>query len=147
MDSIKRGGLAAIAGSALAIAGNAVVLVANPVVSDDRVSYPLSTHAFQLGQIFFALTQALMAWGILALVGSGIAAPGRVARVWGGLAVVGMLLTVPGELALIPVAASHVDAGATAAASMVFGLGVLLADVGLIGFGVMALRLRRWPAG
>lgn len=39
---------------------------------------------------------------------------------------VGMLLTVLGELVLIPVASS---------------------DVGLIGFGVLARRLRRWRAG
>ncbi|MBA2697666.1 MAG: hypothetical protein H0U61_02710 [Nocardioidaceae bacterium] len=147
MDAIKGGGRSAIAGAALAIAGNAVVLAADPAVSDDRVSYPLSTHSFQLGQVFFALTQALMAWGILALVGSEIAGSGRAARVWSKLAVAGMLLTVLGELALIPVAGSDADAAATSAATTVFGLGVLLADVGLIGFGVLALRLRQWWLG
>lgn len=146
MDAIKRGGLAAVAGATLAIAGNAAVLAADPAVSDDRVSYPLSTHVFQGGQLFFALTQALLAMGIFALVRSGIAGPGRAARVWGLIAVAGMVLTVPGELALIPVANSDVDAAATSAASTVFGLGVLLADIGLVGLGVLALRLRRWPA-
>lgn len=147
MDGIKRGGVAAIAGAALAIVANAAVLAADPAVSDDRVSYPLSVAAFQLIQVFFALTQALMAWGILALVQSGVAGPGRTARIWGRLAVTGMGLTVLGELALIPVAGSDVDAAATSAATTVFGLGVVLADVGLIGFGVIAVRQNWWPTG
>jgi hypothetical protein len=142
----KRGGLAAIAGSLLAIAGNAVVLTAAPAVPQDRVSYPLSTHAFQLGQVFFAFTQALMAAGIVALARSQVVRRSRAGRVFGWLAIVGMALTVPGELVLIPVAGSSVDAAATAAASTVYGLGVLLADLGLIGYGVLAMRQRRWPA-
>ena len=40
-----------------------------------------------------------------------------------------------------------VNAAATSAASTVFGVGVLLADVGLVGFGVLAMRLSRWPTG
>jgi hypothetical protein len=146
VDAKRRGGFAAIAGATLAIIGNAVVLAGDPAVSEHQVSYPLSTHAFRVGQVFFALTQALMAWGIVALVRSGIAGPGRTARVWGGLAITGMVLTVPGELALILVAGSDVDTGASSAASTVFGVGVLLADIGLVGLGVFALRLHRRPA-
>jgi hypothetical protein len=43
------------------------------------------------------------------------------------------------------VAGSDVDAGSTSAASTVFGVGVLLAAIGLIGLGSFALRLRRGP--
>jgi hypothetical protein len=56
-----------------------------------------------------------------------------------------MLLTVPGELVLILVRRAAADAGSVDAASSVFGLGALLADIGLIGLGLMALRQRRWP--
>src|SRR5450755_3329563 len=65
----KRGGWAAIAGGLLAIAGDGVVLASGPSVANDRVSYPLTTHAFQAGQVFFALTQALVAVGIVAWSG------------------------------------------------------------------------------
>jgi len=52
---------------------------------------------------------------------------------------------VVGELALIPVASESADSGKATAASSVFGLGILLADLGLIGVGVAAVRQRRWP--
>jgi hypothetical protein len=143
----KRSGWAAIAGALLAIAGDAVVLASSPSVARDRVSYPLTTHAFQVGQLFFALTQALVAVGIVALVRSDAVRPGRAASVFGRLAIAGIVLTVPGELALIPVASANVDGAAASAASTVYGIAVLLTDIGLIGFGVLAVRQRRWPAG
>ena len=142
----KRAGQAAIAGAVLAIAGNALVHVAAPAVPDDRVSYPLSTPAFRLGQVFFALTQAMMAAGIVALVRSRAARPSSTSRVFGWLAIVGIVLTVPGELLLIPVAGSNVDSTSASAATTVYGVAVLLADAGLIGFGVLTLRHRQWPA-
>jgi hypothetical protein len=146
VDVQQRGGSAAITGALLAIVGNAVVLAASPAVPHDRVSYPLSTHTFQLGQVFFALTQALMAAGIVALARSSAVPPSRARRIFGWLAIIGMALTVPGELALIPVAGADIDGVSAAAASTVFGVAVLLTDIGLVGYGVLALRHRRWPA-
>lgn len=139
------GGRAAIVGALLAVAGNAVVLGAEPRVSADVVSYPLSTRAFQLGQGFFAVTQALMALGILALVRLDIAGRGRWARVGTLLAILGFLLTIPGELVLALVADAATDSARATAASSVFGLGVLLADAGLVLLGIAALRARVWP--
>jgi hypothetical protein len=139
------GGIAAITGALLAIAGNAVVLAAHPNAPAQLVSYPLSPHDFRLGQIFFALTQALTTLGIVALVRSGIAGPGRRARVGAWLAVAGFVLTIPGELVLALVADAAIDSGRASAASSVFGIGVLLADLGLILFGISALRAAVWP--
>jgi hypothetical protein len=139
------GGAAAIGGALLAVAGNAVVRGAEPQVPADIVSYPLSDQAFQLGQVFFALTQALMALGIIALARLGIAGAGRVARVGALLAVIGFLLTVPGELALALVADAPIDSTPANAASSVFGLAVLLADSGLVLLGIAALRAAFWP--
>jgi hypothetical protein len=143
----KRGGQAAIAGALLAIAGNALLLAATPTVPHDQVSYPQSTRAFQVGQVFFALTQALMAAGVITLVRSRAVRPNRARRVFGWLAGAGIVLTVPGELLLIPVAGASVDSGPATAATTFYGLAVLLTDAGLIGFGILALRHRRWPAG
>jgi hypothetical protein len=146
-DLQKRCGSAAIVGALLAIVGDAVVLAATPAVADDRVSYPLTTHAFQLGQVFFAFTQALMAAGIVALVRSRAVRPSRWGRIFGGLAIAGIVLTVLGELALIPVAGANINGASASAVSTMYGIAVLLTDVGLIGFGVLALRQRQWPAG
>jgi hypothetical protein len=145
VTQLRRCGLAAIAGAALAILGNAFLFVVNPAVPDDRLSYPLSPQAYVPMQLFFALTQALLAAGVVGLVYSDVVRPSRAARVLGRLAVVGMLLTVPGELVLILVRRAAADASSVNTASSVFGLGVLLADIGLIGIGVLALRQRRWP--
>jgi hypothetical protein len=145
VTQLRRCGLAAIAGAALAIVGNAFLFVVNPAVPDDRLSYPLSPQAYVPMQLFFALTQALLAAGVVGLVYSDVVRPCRAARILGRLAVVGMLLTVPGELVLILVRRAAADASSVNIASSVFGLGALLADIGLIGIGVMALRQRRWP--
>ena len=137
-------GAAAITGAVLAIIGNAALFAVHPVVPKARLSWPLSPHAYVYMQLFFAVTQLLMAAGILGLACSDVVRPGRAARALGALAVTGMALTVPGELVLILV--RHDDASATAVGTLsgVFGLGVLLADVGLIGLGILALRQRRW---
>ena len=142
---IPLGGAAACVGAALAITGNALVLGADPMVASDIVSYPLSANAFRLGQVFFALTQALMAAGIVALVGSGMAGAGWRARFGGGLAVLGFVVTVPGERVLAFVATQAIDSDAVNAASSVFGIGMILADIGLILFGLDAVRARTWP--
>lgn len=143
--SMRTAGVAAIAGAGMAIAANTAVRLVPPSVADDRLSYPLSSSAFAAGQVWFAVTQALMAYGVYALVRSEAVKQSRARSVLSVLAVVGMGLTVPGELVLIAVASEDVNSAAVSAASSVFGLGVLLANLGLIGYGVLALRQRRWP--
>src|SRR5262249_27598201 len=44
------------------------------------------------------------------------------------------------------VAGANVNGAAASAATTMYGIAVLLTDIGLIGFGVLALRQRRWPA-
>lgn len=144
---VRSAGLAAVVGAAMAISANAVVRVVgltDPPVDREQLSYPLTTSTFAAGQIWFALTQALMAIGVWGLVRSTLVTASRSRSVLGTMAVLGMAITVPGELVLILVAASDPDSGAVSAASSVFGVGLLLTDIGLVGFGVVALRQRRW---
>lgn len=97
-------------------------------------------------QLFFALTQLLMAAGIFGLTRSDAVRPGRAARVLGAVAVTGMSLTVPGELVLILVRSDNAGASAVSTLSSVFGLGVLLADAGLIGLGALPCDSGAGPA-
>jgi hypothetical protein len=143
----RRCGVAAIAGAVLAIAGNAWLFVVDPAVPHDKLSWPLTPHAYVGMQLFFALTQALLAAGVYGLTRSTIVSRSRTTRLLGLLATTGMVLTVPGELVLILVRDQDADAGSVSALSTVFGLGVLLADIGLIGLGLLALRQRHWPWG
>lgn len=140
----RTAGRAAVTGALMAIALNTVVRFVRPVVPDGQLSYPLSTRAFAMGQVVFAITQALMAFGILGLVRSRPAGSGRAASVFGAFAVVGMAITVPGELVLVAVADRAADSAAVSSASTVFGVGLLLVDIGLIGLGVGMLRRRTW---
>ena len=141
----RSSGVAAIIGAVLAIVGNAVLFVVPPAVPTTMLSWPLSPSAYVWMQLFFAVTQLLMAAGVFGLTRSDIVRPGRAARLLGTLAVTGMALTVIGELVLIFVRDDLSDASAVSMLSGVFGLGVLLADVGLIGLGILALRQRCWP--
>lgn len=143
--STRSAGVAAVAGAVLAGAGNALVLAATPHAPKGTVSYPLSPSSFRAGQVFFALTQLLMAWGIVGLSRSRIGGSGRAARTGGWLAVAGFVLTVPGELALILVAGAGTGSARANAASSGYGIAVLLADAGLIVLGIAALRADVWP--
>ncbi|TDW91015.1 hypothetical protein EV137_4848 [Kribbella pratensis] len=87
-----------------------------------------------------------MAYGVFALVRSDAARRTRATKVFAALSVVGFAITVPGELVLILVADKTFDSAATDLASSVFGIGLLIADLGLIGYGVAALRIHHWPA-
>jgi hypothetical protein len=140
-----RGGLCAIAGVVLGVGADILTHTAHPVVPHDRVSYPLSSATWAWFQVFFALTQALMAIGIATLVRSSLVAPGRARTVFAALAAAGMALTVAGELFLITAAGATNDSPAGVSASTVYGVIVLLTDAGLIGYGVPALRQRAQP--
>jgi hypothetical protein len=142
---LKACGTAAIGGAAAAILGNAWLFVVDPAVPADRLSWPLTPHAYIFMQVFFAATQLLLGAAVLGLALSDAVPRSRRATTFRILAVVGMGLTVPGELVLILVRNDLADASAVGSLSGVFGLGVLLADIGLIGLGVLALRQRSWP--
>jgi hypothetical protein len=138
-------GSCAVLGAALAIAGNAWLFVVEPQVPHDKLSWPLTPHDYVFMQLLFGLTQLLMALGIVGLTRADIVRRGLGSRLLSAAAVTGMMLTVPGELVLILVRTDDADASAVSAASTVFGLGVLVADIGLIGLGVLALRHQQWP--
>ncbi|NUS58401.1 MAG: hypothetical protein HOV66_26650 [Streptomycetaceae bacterium] len=138
----RYGGIAAIAGALLAIAGNTALLFVTPAVTEEFVSYPVTPAQFRWMQLFFALTQALMAYGVFALVSS--TAGRHASRIFAALSVAGFAITVPGELVLMLVAGKTFDDAATDAASSVFGIGMLIADIGLIGYGIAMLRTHRW---
>lgn len=142
--ALSRPGVAAVAGGTLAVAGNVVLLAVPPAVPEGMLSYPLGPAAFSVWQVLFALTQALMAYGIYGLVSDRRAGGGRYARWTGIAAVAGWSITPIGELALIPVADAAADASSVSAASSVFGLGLLIGNVGLALHGVAVLRAGRW---
>lgn len=76
---------------------------------------------------------------------SEIGGRGRAARTGSWLAVAGFALTVPGELTLVLVADAATDSARVNAVSSVYGIAVLVADIGLIVLGAAALRARLWP--
>lgn len=137
-------GILGIAGAVIAIALNAVVMFAPPAGVPGLLAYPQSVGAYQAGEIVFALTQLLMGLALLAMVRSRVGGERRIATIAGCLVLVGWAITVPGELILGVVAGEPADSDAVNLATGVYGIGVLLADIGLIVFGILALRARVW---
>jgi hypothetical protein len=144
-DLQRHGGIAAIVGAVAGIVGDVIVHSSDAVVATDRVSYPLSSTAWAWWQVFFACTQAMLAVGVVALVRSDLVAPSRRRTIMARFAGVGVALTVPGELLLIAAAGSTNDSTRASLVSTVFGVIVLVADAGLIGYGVLALRQHAQP--
>jgi len=137
-------GIAALAGGVLAIVLNAVVMFAPAAGTPGLVAYPQTVSDYRAGQVVFAATQLLMGFGLFAMIRSRIARIGTIGRVGGWLALVGWAITVPGELIIGVVANQPMDSDAAGVATGIYGVAVMVADIGLILFGVGVLRSPAW---
>ena len=136
--------VAALVGAAVAIVLNAIVMFAPAAGKPGLVAYPQAVDDYRSGQIVFAATQLLMGIGLFAMIRCRRAPLSGMGRVGGWLAIVGWAITVPGEIIIGVVADQSVDSDAATVATTVYGVGVLLADIGLILFGIAVIRSRSW---
>jgi hypothetical protein len=82
--------------------------------------------------------------GILGYARSGVAGPGRSARVGTVIALTGTAVLFAAELLSIPIADQRIDDTGAGLVGACFGLGTLLSAVGFIVAGVATLRAARW---
>lgn len=144
---LRQAGLVGAVGGALTvIAGVVVQGVVLPAsdVSDDMWSYPWSSGAFVAVSVFYALLHALVFAGVLGFARSGVAGPGRGARVGTGLALTGIAVLGVAELLSITAADRRIGDGGTAPVAACYVLGTVLASVGFIMAGVATMRSRGW---
>jgi hypothetical protein len=138
-------GLACIAGGALSIAACVATGIATSgAVSDDLFRHPWSASAFVGVTLALAALHVLILIGLAGLVRSGVAGCSRAARVGGVLALAGTAVLFVAEFASLPVAGQDVDETGAELVGALFGLGSLLATVGLLSLGVATLRAGCW---
>lgn len=140
------GVVGAIGGALTALSGLLVEAVVKPTtdVADDRWSYPWSGGAFVAVCVVYAGFHALVYYGVLGFARSGVAGPGRAARVGTVTALAGTAVLFLAELLSIPVADRSVDDPGAALVGACFGLGTLLSAIGFLAAGVATVRAARW---
>jgi hypothetical protein len=145
--TIRRAGtVGAIGGALTALSGLVVQAVVQPAstVSDQVWSYPWSPALLGPVSVVYAVFHGLVLYGVFGLARSGIAGPGRGARVGTTLAMVGTALLAVAELVSIPFADQPLDAPGPSAVGALFGLATVLSGVGFVVAGVTTLQAGAW---
>jgi hypothetical protein len=145
--ALRRAGLLGAVGGALtAISGVVVQGFVQPAsdVSDEMWSYPWSSDALVPVSLLYALFYALIFAGILGYARSGVAGPGRSARVGTVLALTGTAVLFAAELLSIPIADKRVDEAGSVLVTVCFALGTLVSAIGFIVAGVATVRAGQW---
>jgi hypothetical protein len=147
IESIRRAAIVGMVGAAAtAISGLVVQAVVQPAtsVSDKMWSYPFSSSALIPMSIFGALLHVLVFIAVLAFARSGLAGPGRAARIGLIMALAGTALLFVGELASLPVRDQlTADTGPTIAGA-IFAIGGLLSAIGFVAAGAATARSGLW---
>lgn len=135
-----------VCGGATAISGVVIQTVVQPAstVSDEMWSYPWPSDTFVPVTLLFAGFHMLVFLGVLGFARSGLAGPGRSARVGSVLAMVGTAVFFTAELASVPINDQRMDHTGPMIVGGIFGLGVLLTAVGLLLAGWATLRAGHW---
>jgi hypothetical protein len=145
--TLRRFGLVGAVGGALtAISGLVVQGIIQPAsnVSHEMWSYPWSSGALVPVSLLYAVFHALVFVGILGFASSGVAGPGRGARIGTTVVLAGTVVLFAAELLSIPVADQRLDDTGAGLVGAGFGLGTLLSAVGFIVAGIATARAARW---
>jgi hypothetical protein len=145
--SIRRAGLLGAVGGALTVISGVVVQgIVQPAsdVSDEMWSYPWSSDALVPVSLVYAAFHVLVFIGVLGFARSGVAGPGRGARVGTVVALAGTAVLFAAELLSIPIADQRLDDTGAGLVGACFGMGSLLSAIGFIVAGVATVRAGRW---
>jgi len=145
-ESVRRAGLALIAGALITAVGGAAsqIVQASTSVSDDLWRYPWSSDLFVPISVLWAFAHVLVIVGLLGLRRSGVAGPTRSAAIGLALAIAGTGVLLVAEFASLPFAGDRVADTGPAIVGATFGLGTALSAVGLLLTGRATLQARRW---
>src|SRR3954453_20421147 len=129
-----KSGHALIAGGSVLAIGGAItqVVQASTTVSDQQWSYPWSSTAAMAISTLWAVAQAVLVVGLVGMGRSGVAGPGRAARVGLALGVAGTGLILAGHMAPIPISDQTLGHHGPQVAGTLFGLGTVLTAVGML---------------
>ncbi len=142
--TIRTLGQLCIAGGAIGAAGGLITAFIPAAVSADRFSYPYTPGWFLVAQTAFLLNHLLMLAGVVGVLRSGAAGPGRLTR-WGGrLSVAGLVALGLCELAAMPLLHAAESAPMAGLLGAGYGLACLLIGTGLVLLGVAVTRTGAW---
>jgi hypothetical protein len=145
--SVRRAGLLGAVGGALTVISGVVVQgIVQPAsdVSDEMWSYPWSSDALVPVSLGYAAFHVLVFVGFLGFARSGVAGPGRSARVGTVVALTGTAVLFAAEVLSIPIAEQRMDDTGAGLVGACFGLGSLLSAIGFIVAGIATVRAGRW---
>jgi hypothetical protein len=147
-SSLRRAGLACVAGAALTLAGCVVMAIAQATsdVPDDLYRSPLSHDLFIVFAVYAAITHLFILAGVIGLARHEAFGAGRATRVGLQAVIAGTALLFLCEWATIPLVDQHESAASATIVDSVFGLATILAMGGMIAAGVAIVRDHRWDS-
>jgi hypothetical protein len=147
-SSLRRAGLACVAGAALTLAGCVVMAIAQATsdVPEDLYRSPLSHDLFVAFAVYAALTHLLILAGVTGLASNEASGADRAARVGLHAVIAGTALLFFCEWATIPLVDQHESAAWPTIVDSAFGLATILATGGMIAAGVAIVRGHRWDS-
>jgi hypothetical protein len=146
-SSIRRAGLLGAIGGALTVISGVVVQgIVQPAsdVSDEMWSYPWSSAAYVPVSLVLAAFYVLVFIGVVGFARSGVAGPGRSARIGPVVALTDIAVLFAAQLLSIPVADQRLDDTGARLIGTCLSLGAVLSAIGFIVAGIATVRARRW---
>ena len=139
-------GAACVAGGLLGvlISTAQVVHATSSATPDELWRFPWSSGTFVVVGLLWCLSHVLVLAGLVGLRRSGHGGPARAAAVGAALALAGTSLILAGEIAGLTIGDEAEDSSAAGLVGAVYGLGTLVAVIGLALFGRQVLRTGSW---
>lgn len=133
---VRTAGLLCIAGGVVGAIGGVVTATIAPAVEVDRYSYPYTPTGFLVAQLVFILNHVLILAGVAGLARSGAAGTGRLGRSGLWIAAMGWVALTLCEVRAMTLANSPYPAPSTDVLDGAFGMASILIGVGLVLAGI-----------
>lgn len=145
-DRVRPLGAACAAGGLLGVLVTTVQVIhaTSSSTPDDLWRSPWSSGAFIVVGLLWCVSHVLVLAGLVGLRRSRHGGPGRAAAAGAALAIAGTALILVGEIAGMTIGDRSEDSGAAGAVAAVYGVGTLLAVIGLALLGREVLRTGSW---
>jgi hypothetical protein len=121
-----------------------VVYATSSTTPDDLWRSPWSSGTFVVVGLLWCVSHVLVLAGLVGMRRSGHGGPGRAAAAGAALALAGTSLILAGEIAGLTIGDQAEDSSAAGLVGAVYGVGTLMAVIGLTLFGRQVLRTATW---
>lgn len=139
-------GAACVAGGLLGVLISIVQVVyaTSSTTPDELWRFPWSSGTYVVVGLLWCASHVLVMAGLVGLWRSGHGGPSRLAAAGAALALAGTSLILAGEIAGLTIGSRREDSTAAGLVGAVYGVGTLMAAIGLALFGRQVLRIASW---